>query len=132
MGRLRRGIATLASRGEEALMRGWFGLNALKRLATAEDRRAQLDTEKRYFKAHQDAQRKRRAVAAQVDAAAERYGPLLGWRAKMDERTTAECRDAHGKNFKATKPPAIGLPGTVHLHCRCEITEPYPNGRMIN
>lgn len=129
--KLRRGIASLISRGEEAVKRGWFGVNALKRIATNEDPRAQLEKEKTYFQAHKAAQEKRRAVSAQVDAAAARYGPVLGWRAKMDSRTTAECRAAHGRNFSALRPPAIGLPGTVHPHCRCETVEPYPNAREI-
>lgn len=127
MGGARRGLASLISRGEEALKRGWFGVNALKRIATNEDPRAQLAKEKTYFKAHKAAQEKRRAVAAQVDAAAARYGPLLGWRAKMDSRTTSECRDAHGRNFRADRRPEIGWPGTTHPHCRCEVVAPYDN-----
>lgn len=129
----RSGIASLISRGEEALKRGWFAVNALKRLAKAEDKRAQMQSERRYFKAHQDAQARRRVVSEQVDAAANRYGPLLGWRAQMDERTTGECRNANGRNFRADHRPAIGYPGTVHPHCRCEITAPYdaPKGRNL-
>lgn len=127
-----RRIASLISRGEEALKRGWFAVNSLKRLIAADDRRAQLGSEKRYFKAHTDAQAKRKAISGQVDAAAERYGPVLGWRAQMDERTTSECRSANGRNFRADRRPTIGYPGTVHPHCRCEITAPYDSPKGGN
>lgn len=131
MGRTRRGIASLVSLGEEALKRGWFAVNAIKRLAKSENPREQLKTERVYFDAHKKAQAKRKAVSDQIDAAAARYGPVLGWRAQMDPRTTAECRQANGKNFRADRRPSIGYPGTVHPNCRCEITAPYPNAREI-
>lgn len=127
-----RGFASLTSLAEEALMRGFFAINAIKRIAGAEDKRAQLANERTYFDAHKKAQKRRRAVMEQVDAAASRYGPVLGWRAQVDSRTTGECRQANGKNFRADRPPSIGYPGTVHPHCRCEITAPHTSGRMLD
>lgn len=133
MARTRRRLASLITRGEEAVKRGWYGVNALKRIAASEDKRAQLTTERKvYFPAHQKAQDKRRAVAAQIDAAADRYGPLLGWEAKMDATTTPDCRSANGKNFSAYHRPGIGWPGTTHANCRCRVVEPYPNARTID
>jgi hypothetical protein len=131
VGRARKGIASLLSRGEEALKRGWFGVNALRRIAVSEDHLGQLAKEKKHFQAHKQAQAKRRAVAAQVDAAAERYGSLLGWHSVRGLTTEPECKQAHGKNFQANRPPSIGYPGAVHPHCRCSVVAPWENGRML-
>lgn len=127
-----RGLASLTSLAEEALMRGFFAINAIKRIAAAEDKRAQLDNERTYFDAHKRASKRRRAVVEQVDAASARYGPVLGWKATLDARTTPECRNAHGSNFRADRPPSIGYPGATHPRCRCEVTAPHTNGRMLD
>lgn len=57
---------------------------------------------------------------------------ILGWKAQMDDRTTAECRAADGKNWILERPPKIGLPGTVHVHCRCQPVPPYPTRRLVD
>jgi hypothetical protein len=46
-------------------------------------------------------------------------GGLLGWYSRNDDRTSAECLAAHGKNFDPNVIPPIGYPGSVHPHCRC-------------
>lgn len=79
-----------------------------------------LAAERRYFNQHIEAVGKRRAVAGAVDKAAQRWGDDLGWYAKMDSITSEECRDANGKNFRASEMPPIGYPGAVHPHCRCK------------
>src|SRR5215212_9600187 len=99
LGRKRSSVAAFLSRGEEAVLRGWFVVNALKRLSQAEDKRHQLEKEKTYFKAHTRARERRRAAADMVDSATQVYGPTLGWRAVLDDRTSADCRAAHNKNF---------------------------------
>lgn len=62
-----------------------------------------------------------------VDMAALQHGLLLGWYAHHDDRTTPECADADGKNFRADAMPLIGYPGTVHgSSCRCTPGAPFP------
>lgn len=42
----------------------------------------------------------------------------LEWQADLDEKTSPECRAAHGHVFDArSAPPVIGWPGAVHPHC---------------
>lgn len=79
-----------------------------------------LITERRWFNQHIDAVRNRAEAAKAVDEAAAKFGPDLGWYARLDSRTSAECRQAHGKNFSVSRMPAIGYPGAVHPHCRCK------------
>jgi hypothetical protein len=128
----RRGLASLISRGEEALKRGWFALNALKRMAGSDDPRAQLQTERRNFKAHKDAQKRRRVASEQDDLAAERYGDTLGWYSVLGATTCPECRHLHGNNYSHRRGTSHGRPGTVHGNtCQCFAGPPHPNGRLI-
>lgn len=79
-----------------------------------------LAPEQGYFNQHMDAASNRRRAATAVDKAAAQFGDLLGWYAMLDDRTSPECREAHGKNFSANRLPAIGWPGSVHPNCRCK------------
>lgn len=91
-----------------------------------------LAAEARNTDAHLAAQANRAKTAAAVDKAAARYrSGLLGWKAVMDSRTSAECRAANGKNFSITAPPAIGFPGAVHPHCRCRPVAAYAGAGMV-
>lgn len=112
-------------------------MSTAARLGPAERDRA-LDAERRYLTLHLAADAGRTiaaqrvaATARQVSRAAKRvsqpWSGLLGWYAVMDERTSAECRRANGRNFDPTKIPPIGLPGTVHPHCRCKPGPPFPS-----
>lgn len=123
--------ARLLSRSYEITLRGWFVVNGLKRIAKAEDKRAQLEKEKLFFALHQKARQRREAAARMIDEAADVYGPLLGWYAILDERTTADCRTRHGKNFRAKKKPRGGYPSQIHLNCRCSPGAPWPQGQLI-
>jgi hypothetical protein len=87
--------------------------------------------EQRYFRLHLDAMTNRKKSAAQVDSATKRFGTTLGWHAVMDNRTSAECRAAHGRNFDATRRPAIGYPGSVHPHCRCRAGKPFSTSKTV-
>lgn len=111
-----------------AARRAMYLLEAVRRLATG----GSLAQERRYFDAHRKAEKARREAAKQVDAAAVRWGPVLGWRATMDSVTTPECRAAHGHNFRAAVPPAIGYPGTLHAgNCRCKPGAPFPGAKLL-
>lgn len=115
--------ATLESEKLEATFRAHYVLQAAKRLEAAREagtpRRVAIERERQYFNQHIAAVANRFKSAQQVDQAAQEHGPVLGWYAKMDTKTSAECRAANGKNFTVTSMPPIGYPGAVHPHCRC-------------
>lgn len=129
---------------ERQMAPAWLGLFTL----AAAERMAELDTERQfatiaaretqYFDRHRDAEERRQRAAALQDVAAmlnsdrsDANEHLLGWRAVLDERTTPECRWAHGRNFDATKMPSIGFPGAVHMRCRCSAGPAVPGAPVI-
>lgn len=93
--------------------------------------RAQIAREQRYYSQHQAAMWNRAAAAGKTDMAALEHGNLLGWLTKFDDRTSAECRAAHGKNYYASAMPDIGFPGSVHPRCRCLPSAPWPGGKLL-
>lgn len=119
-----------------AAYRAWYIVNAVERLERAERQgpaelaRAE-ELEARYFSLHLRAVNNRLASARAIDQAAKWYGPRLGWKAMMDGRTTAECRAANGKNFRADREPLIGWPGSVHPHCRCVPVAPFLGAPLL-
>lgn len=125
--------ATLA--GERAYRAAYLVASA-RRVQAAVDRgvplREALAAEAPNFRAHVGAQRNRRRAALAVDKAAARHGLMLGWRARMDSRTSAECAQADGKNFAATQRPLIGWPGSVHPHCRCRPVAAFAGAGMVD
>lgn len=113
----------------EATYRAQYVLAASRRVqAAVRAGTAQADAmqaEQRFYAQHLEAVVGRAKAAGQVDAMAKRHGDLLGWYAKMDARTSAECKAANGKNFNASVRPPIGYPGSVHPDCRCKAGKPY-------
>lgn len=106
--------------------------HAMARGASLEEATAAAESQERtYFSQHVRADAQRVVAASKIDALAEQYGPVLGWYAVNDQRTTSECRAASGKNFSALVPPAIGWPGIVHVHCRCQPGKPHRGARML-
>lgn len=105
----------------EAAYRAHYVYAASRRLGTltGEKRREAIAREQQYFNQHMAASQNRHTTAINVDRAKNKYGDELGWYAKMDSRTSAECKEANGKNFSASRAPAIGYPGAVHPNCRC-------------
>lgn len=81
--------------------------------------------ENRYLNQHAQASAQRVIAAGSIDALANTYGAVLGWYARNDDRTTAECKAANGKNFRVDNPPDIGYPGIVHMSCRCRAGVPH-------
>lgn len=119
-----------------AAYRAYYIVNAVDRLEKAEKQGADAlaraeQAEAHYFALHLRAVSNRLTSARMVDQAARRWGDLLGWKAVMDNRTTAECRAANGRNFHATREPLIGWPGAVHPHCRCFPVGPFPGAPVI-
>lgn len=90
-----------------------------------------LKQEARYYDLHLNASREREVRAYTVDAAASQWGDKLGWHATMDDRTSHECRQAHGKNFLIHKRPGIGWPGMVHPTCRCKAGPPFNTTKTV-
>lgn len=120
--------ATNVIRRGEVVRRANYLLAAVRRLAGG----GSLADERKFLRLHRGAERARRRAAAEVDRAARQFGPLLGWHALMDDRTTPECKAAHGRNFQATIPPAIGYPGTLHGgNCRCKPGRPFRGAAML-
>lgn len=101
-----------------------------------------LDAERRYLEQHLRADAQRTVAANQVAAQARTlareakrdgstWNGLLGWHAVMDERTSAECRRANGRNFDPTRLPLIGYPGSVHPECRCRPGPPFATDKRV-
>lgn len=112
--------------------RAAFIIRALRRIVAAPDKKTALKRELAFWKAHLKANDRRKTMARRVDWARGKYGDLLGWYAKMDSRTSAECRAADHRNFHALQPPVIGYPGSVHLHCRCVPGPPIEGAKMVD
>jgi len=115
--------------------RAAFLLSSIRRLEAG----GSVDAERRYLEAHLNAERTRRESAQAVDQAAKRFGtptragPVLGWYARQDNRTTPECAAAHRRNFLAARPPLIGYPGTLHGGaCRCVSGPPIPGAKFVD
>lgn len=112
-----------AMRRQNLTRRAAYLLNAARRITTGIHQGRTLDAlsaESKFLGQHLEASTKRMDAARLVsDQVTQQGSMLLGWYAKMDKKTTAECRDANGKNFRADRVPLIGYPGTVHVHCRC-------------
>lgn len=102
-----------------------------ERMTPAEAARRAFERERRYLEQHRAAQANRRRAARAVDAAAARYGEVLGWVSVRDNRTTWDCLRLHGKNFHVADPPGGHLPGSVHPRCRCTAGPPHPGARII-
>lgn len=106
----------------EPLMRARYLLNASKRLTRAlqEGRfTPALARERTYLAAHLNAQAKRAKVADDYDRAATRTRTgRLRWVARLDDRTSPDCRARHGDTWPLDDPP-YPPPGAVHLQCRC-------------
>ena len=92
---------------------------------------AVIGTERRYLSQHVAASQGRVRAATAVDGMAATHGNLLGWKTVKDKRTTAECYDADGKNFRAGKPPLIGFPGATHPNCRCIPVKPFKGAPVL-
>lgn len=117
-----------------SMRRGVVGRRAMYILAAVRrlGRGGSAKAERTLFKAHLAAEKRRYEAARAVDAAAAKWGPVLGWWSERDDRTTPACFAAHGANFSALRPPAIGWPGTIHAgQCRCKPVAPWPGGDML-
>lgn len=136
------GIGTLPSAtasGEssalEATYRAQYVLAASRRVAAAIAGGASpveaMKKERTFFDQHMNAVQNRQHSAVRIDQMARRFGPELGWYAKMDSLTSDECREANGKNFVVTRVPPIGYPGTVHPHCRCRPGKAFATSQTV-
>lgn len=116
-----------------------YRMSTAARLGPSAQARA-MAVERQWLQQHLAADAGRVVAADQVAATARQlakraqrepgftWNGLLGWYATMDDRTSAECKKANGRNFDPVRIPPIGLPGTVHPHCRCRPGPPFPVG----
>lgn len=137
------GPAGAGKRAEEAheagpAYRAAYLVRAAERVqrAVADPERTAADAlateQQQYLRRHLDAQLARERNAMRLDAARDAYGDTLGWYAQLDERTTAECRAADGKNFRPGNPPTVGLPGVgPHVGCRCYAGPPHEGAETM-
>lgn len=138
------GVAGRVAQRQAATYRAAYLLAAARRVEAARAKaqamgRTQRDAvdeamtaEDRYYALQRAAEEKRARAAADTDFAAATMGPTLGWYATLDDRTSRECRVAHGGTFTPSAPPAIGLPGAVHPHCRCRPGPAIPGAVSVN
>lgn len=130
------GPASRATAASEYVYRAAYLVAAAERIQSRIDqgmtRRQALLAERTNLTAHIHAAANRRRAAQAVDDAAARHGGLLGWRAVMDERTSAECARANGRNFLVTSRPVIGWPGAAHAHCRCRPVAPFAGAGLVD
>jgi Phage Mu protein F like protein len=106
------------------------GISTLQPIATALN--AGLQRERRFYGQHLMAIWNRQKAGSQADSAAMTHGDLLGWHTVIDGRTSAECRQADGRNFYVGEMPKIGYPGMVHPHCRCWPGKPFRDGDLLD
>lgn len=89
--------------------------------------------EQRFYRLHRRANQGRTRSAKNLSRSLTSYGPLLGWYARHDSRTTPECRYRGGKNFYIDHPPQGELPGIgTHYGCRCRAGKPHKNASIMS
>lgn len=124
------GPALAYTRLAEPVMRAAYLVNASRRLQKGDQSAAE---ERAHLARHIAASRARQAAATAIDRATRRHGEVLGWYSVRDERTTPECRAAHGSNFLAAVPPKVGYPGTLHGGtCRCKPGPPHREALSVD
>lgn len=138
------GAAGRAAQRQAALYRAAYVLAAARRVEAARAKAQAtggnqgdaidqaMSAEDQYYAQQRAAEQNRGKAAADTDFAAAMFGPTLRWVATLDERTSRECRVAHGGTYTAAAPPAIGLPGSVHPHCRCRPGPAIPGAVSVN
>lgn len=87
--------------------------------------------ERRWHALHVRAMRKREGARVEADRQAGLHGVILGWYGIDDASTTLDCREVIGKNWDVRRPPARGIPGTVHGECRCWAGPPHAGAEVI-
>jgi hypothetical protein len=86
-----------------------------------------------YFKSHQHIMKQRVAAAKTVEAAVERWGPVLGWRLGHCTESRSSHVDADGQNFDTRRGVPVstgGLPG-ASPGCMCLAVAPFEGSSML-
>lgn len=121
--------ASATTRESEFFFRATFMLQSAIRIHNGlREGRSKFDLERKerkYYQQHLEIQSKRASAARAADRLVARHGNILGWYTVLDNRTSPECKQAHGKNFDVTRRPSIGFPGSVHPSCRCKPGPPH-------
>ena len=133
MGRLRRAFSrlelTLTYRAHYAIQAARRMTESIRGGASVEEARTKEAT---YFARHREAVRQRDAARRMVEAAQDRYGPVLGWRHGNPKEPRPSHLAADGANFRADRVPTStgALPGVLP-NCTCVPTAPFPGARML-
>jgi hypothetical protein len=113
-----------------------FLINASRRITESMTKGKTADeagkVQRAYNKQHVVANRVRNEQIQKAKTVSDKHGPLVGWYAQFDSKTSPACRLANGNNFDAMAGTVIGYPGSVHPHCRCRVGPPFPNGQMVD
>lgn len=118
------------------IYRAHYAIEAAKRLTVSLQSGASLDEARRkeapYFAKHREAMRQRDAARRMVEAAQDRYGPVLGWRHGNSKEPRLNHLAADGQNFDSRHTPVStgALPGVLP-GCTCTVTAPFDNARML-
>ena len=133
MGRIRRAFSrlelTLTYRAHYAIQAARRMTETIRGGASVEEARAKEAT---YFAKHREAVKRRDAARRMVEAAQDRYGPVLGWRHGNPKEPRPAHLAADGMNFDARRVPAStgALPGVLP-NCTCTAVAPFEKGRML-
>ncbi len=126
-----------ASEGQllrEAAYKGFYALNALRRVAAAEDKAQQLRRERRFFGQQLDASRQRVSGAILNDAAVARWGPILSWNHgpnSPNDRPHHVAADGANYDVRNGPPKETGSFPATEPHCGCTPGPPREGARML-
>lgn len=136
------------ARTENLLLRGFFAIAAVRRLAEAlrsnptpaiagDPLTDALKAERRYLEAHNKARARNLEAAGRIDEAARLYGPLLSWNHGV-AGTPADPRPHHlaadGKNFDIRSGPPVetGAWPSVLPGCTCVAGPPRQQAATLS
>jgi uncharacterized protein with gpF-like domain len=133
MGRLRRAFSRLEL---SVSYRAHYAIAAAQRITESlrggKSMAEATAKERPYFTRHREQVRQRDAARRMVEAAQERYGPVLGWRHGNPREPRPAHLAADGKNFRADRVPAStgALPGVLP-NCTCVAVAPFDNAEVL-
>jgi hypothetical protein len=117
----------------ELVLKGLYGINALARVARAEDKAKALEKERGHYQRQKEASTRRTLQQAMLDAAVATYGPILSWTAVPRETSRPHHLAADGFNFDVSKGPPKqtgAFPGELP-NCLCNFAPPRPGAKVM-
>lgn len=131
-------VATQKAYRQNVAFRAHYAVNAVRRVAVdvvgGRSLAESIAAERSNWQAHLDASETRLTGARLNDAAAERWGPELGWYDTGRATThTHEHQMASGNNYRVDIPPkeTDGYLPAQRYKCDCVPGPPHENGRLL-